>query len=224
MMTRAEKFWDRIADSYDQTEDRFETLHVQAMEHTKKHLQAGHVVLDYGCATGGKAFELAGHVQHIQGIDISSNMIAGAQRNAAARNIQNVTFAQATLFDERYADESFDVVMAFNILHVLPDARQALRRIAELLKPGGLFISTTPCLREKQALASRLQLSVYLALIVVRLVPNILTRFTFADVDALFAGGSLQVIETRVFYHQVSSYFVVAQKIQGTENLAHNAH
>jgi 2-polyprenyl-3-methyl-5-hydroxy-6-metoxy-1,4-benzoquinol methylase len=63
----------------------------------------------------------------------------------------NVDFAQTNLFDERYTKESFDVILAFNILHFLEDHRQALQRITELLKPGGLCISLTPCLREKMA-------------------------------------------------------------------------
>jgi predicted TPR repeat methyltransferase len=69
-MVESEKFWDRLAEGFDEGEDDFEPIHTRVLENTKKYLNAGDVVLDYGCATGTKAFELASDVQRIQGIDI----------------------------------------------------------------------------------------------------------------------------------------------------------
>ena len=105
-------------------------------------------------------------------------MIEAAKRGAVERKIENVDFAYTTIFDERYKKESFDVIMAFGILHVLDDAQQAIQRITELLKSGGFFISTTPCLKEKMALTNKFQLYFYLLLIKIGLLPNILSRFT----------------------------------------------
>lgn len=59
-----------------------------------------------------------------------------------------MSFTKATLFDESLERESFDAVLAFNIFHLLEGAPKALRRIDELLKPGGLLMSVTPCLGE----------------------------------------------------------------------------
>jgi 2-polyprenyl-3-methyl-5-hydroxy-6-metoxy-1,4-benzoquinol methylase len=162
-MKRSEKFWDRVATRFDRTEKRFEPLHIKTMEQTKRYLKSGDTVLDYGCATGTKTLELANHpgVNRIQGIDISSNMIDIATRRAVERNIENVEFAQATIFDERYTSESFDVILAFNILHLLDNTRQAVQRMSELLKPGGVLIATTPCLHEKMAFVSRIQFSFF---------------------------------------------------------------
>jgi SAM-dependent methyltransferase len=89
-----------------------------------------------GCAIGSVDFKLA----------------ATATREAAdARKLPNVSFAKATIFDEGLERESFDEVLAFNILHLLEDAPQALRRIGEMLRPGVLLVSVTPC-RASQAL------------------------------------------------------------------------
>jgi 2-polyprenyl-3-methyl-5-hydroxy-6-metoxy-1,4-benzoquinol methylase len=158
-MSQAEKFWDKISKNYDKSESQFEPIHRKVVENSKKYLNGSDIVLDYGCATGTKAFALAGNVKKIQGIDISSKMIEAAKRKAVERRIDNVDFAHATLFDERYKRESFDVILAFNILHALEDNRQAMQRITELLKPGGLFISTTPCLKEKMMFLNYMQLS-----------------------------------------------------------------
>ena len=37
---------------------------------------------------------------------------------------------------------------AYNVLHLLPDWREALRSIHDRLKPGGFFVSSTPCLAD----------------------------------------------------------------------------
>ena len=41
------------------------------------------------------------------------------------------------------------MIISFSVLHVLQDREKSVQRICELLKPGGLFISLTPCLGEK---------------------------------------------------------------------------
>ena len=64
-----------MADKHDKAEERFEPIHLKIVEYTKKYLSGSEIVLDYGCATGTKTFELAGNVKEIQGIDISSKMI-----------------------------------------------------------------------------------------------------------------------------------------------------
>ncbi len=95
------------------------------------------------------ALEFADHVTEITATDISAQMIEIAKRKTAEQKVENIDFVQAMLFDERLKNESFHVVMAFNVLHLLGDTQKVMQRVYELLKPGGLFISGTVCLREK---------------------------------------------------------------------------
>ena len=74
-MKNAEHFWDKIADKYDEAEERFEPIHTKVLQYTKKYLNINDIVLDYGCATGSKAFKLTCNVKKIHGIDILSKMI-----------------------------------------------------------------------------------------------------------------------------------------------------
>ena len=54
-----------------------------------------------------------------------------------------------TLDDELpFEPESFGVICAYNILHLVPDMEGTLAKIFSLLKPGGTFISSTACLGE----------------------------------------------------------------------------
>jgi 2-polyprenyl-3-methyl-5-hydroxy-6-metoxy-1,4-benzoquinol methylase len=213
-MDKAEKIWDKIAVNYDESEKRFEPIHIQTIKNTKKYLSANDIVLDYGCATGTKTFELASSVKEIQAIDISSRMIDIAKRKAIERKIENIDFTHAIITDERLKRESFDVILAFNILHSLVDKQQVIRRITELLKPGGLFISITPCLKEKMAFKNRLELSFFRFLILIRIFPNILTRFRFHELEDLIESGDLQIIEKEIIFHRMSDYFIAAKKVQ----------
>ena len=145
------KFWDRAADNFDQQEARYPHMHFTVVENAKRYLNASDLVLDFGCATGKKALELAGHVKKVQGIDISPKMVAVATRNATERNIQNVEFTQATIFDPRFERESFDAVLAFGILHLLKELPKALQRIHDLLKPDGWFVSSTACMGHEES-------------------------------------------------------------------------
>lgn len=211
-MNKAEKFWDKLADSFDKTEDQFGKIHIATIENTKKYLKAGHTVLDYGCATGNKSIALSGHVATLLGIDISSKMIEMAKRKAAEHQIKNVDFSHATIFDESLKEEAFNVVLAFNILHAIKENRQAVERISKLLKPGGLLISITPCLKEKMNLMNKLQLSSYLVMIKLGLVPNVLTRFKIHDIENLVKSGNFQIVDTEKLFHKLTSYFIVARK------------
>ena len=74
-------------------------------------------------------------------------MLAIGQRKAQQAGIDNVKFIQSSV-EEFTADGSYDMVLALNLLHLLPDRTAALAKIHRLLKPGGLFISSTVCLAD----------------------------------------------------------------------------
>jgi 2-polyprenyl-3-methyl-5-hydroxy-6-metoxy-1,4-benzoquinol methylase len=208
-MNRSEKFWDRLSHTYDEQSKDGEQYYIKAVENIKKYLDGCDYVLDFGCGTGIITLEIAGNVKEIHAIDISSKMIQAAKRKADERKIENIDFAQSTIFDERFKRESFDAILVFSVLHYLKDSHKVMQRINELLKPGGLIISDTPCLREKKTLISIL---IFLASKVGILPP--MRFFKISEVEDLIAGRNFRIIETgKSFYHSVTEYFVVAKKI-----------
>jgi 2-polyprenyl-3-methyl-5-hydroxy-6-metoxy-1,4-benzoquinol methylase len=70
-------------------------------------------------------------------------MIKVANSRITEQKIDNIEFSKITIFDESLKSSSFDVVLAFNILHYLNDKEAFSKRINELIKPGGFFISST---------------------------------------------------------------------------------
>jgi 2-polyprenyl-3-methyl-5-hydroxy-6-metoxy-1,4-benzoquinol methylase len=211
-MDKSEKFWDRIASSFDKDEKSLEVIHTKTIENTLKFVKASDEVLDYGCATGTKTFELAGKVKKIHAIDISSKMIEIAKKRAVKKKVENIEFTHATIFDENLKRGSFDVITAFNILHALENHEEVLERIAQLLKPDGLFISITPCLREKIKLLTRIQFNFFLLLIKIGFMPNILTRFKINELEDLITNKHFQVTFSEKIHHKLLGYFIVAKK------------
>jgi ubiquinone/menaquinone biosynthesis C-methylase UbiE len=212
-MNKVEKFWDKGAESFDKEEGRFKAIHDKTIKLARTYLKKNDVVLDYGCATGSKTFDMAPYVKHIQGIDISSRMIEIARKKTASLGVKNVEFIHATIDNEELKKESFDVVTAFNILHTLKGEKQVLPRIIQLLKPGAFLVSVTPCLKEKMKISNRIQLSLYLVLIKLGLFPNILIRFRFPELLEHIERSGLEIVGTEKLSDRMSSLFIVARKV-----------
>lgn len=210
---KSESLWDSLANNWDKPSVSLGQNDIRIIEKTKKYLKASDVILDYGCATGSMVIELADIVKEAHGIDISSKMIDIARGKADERKIKNIDFAHATIFDERLEKESFDLILALSILHLVEDSTRVMDRINQLLKPGGLFIAATPCLGEKTFVSILINIPVFL-LSKIGILPNI----DFLSVPRLAASitnANFQIIENEsLSVHPITEYFVVAEKIQ----------
>src|SRR5512139_1682785 len=116
---KSETMWDKLASNWDTPGVSLGENDIKIIEKAKKYLNANAVILDYGCATGSIAIEMAGIVEEVHGIDLSSNMIEIAKRKAAERKIKSIDFRHATIFDESLKKESFDLILALSIVHLL---------------------------------------------------------------------------------------------------------
>ena len=215
-MNKLEEFWDKTSDNYDKTEERFEFIHARSREKTKKHLKDTDIVLDYGCGTGTVACEFANQVKEIHEIDISSKMIEIANEKAIVGKVENVSFAQGDIFDDSYEKESFDVILAFNMLHTVPNPQNVVQRIHELLKPQGVFVSVTPCLRGKMSFLVNVQIQLVRILCKIGIIPIPIRRLKSSELDDLLANGDFQTTETEEIYKGASSYFITAKKMLKT--------
>jgi 2-polyprenyl-3-methyl-5-hydroxy-6-metoxy-1,4-benzoquinol methylase len=207
-MNKSEKFWNRAADQSDKQDNEMDQTYIKTIENTKTHLNSSDIVLDYACGTGIITNEIAGNVKKIHAIDITSKMIEVAKRKAGGRNIENIHFAQSTIFDERFKRETFNVILAFNILHLLEDTQKVIQRINELLKPGGLFISSTACMGEKSKF-----LGVFISLLSKIGIFPYLKILKISELEDLIDRGNFQIVETENLNSTTSNYFIVAKKI-----------
>lgn len=215
-MNKSEDFWNKASKNYDKTEKRFEYIHKKARENTKKHLKDSYIVMDYGCGTGTASCEFSSQVKEIQGIDISSEMIRRAKEKAVGSKIDNVHFEKADLFEDKFQNESFDVILAFNMLHTVPNPQNVVYRINDLLKPDGIFISVTPCLGQKMSFLVNLQIQLVRILCKFGVISIPIRRIKSSDIDILLAKGEFEAIESEEIFKGASSYFVAAKKLHKT--------
>lgn len=146
------RFWNRIARRYARDPIADMAGYERTLEATRAHLKRADVAFEFGCGTGTTALKLAPSAARIVATDISDEMIAIAREKASAEGVTNVEFAVATPDAAPFPDGSFDVAMGFNILHLVAARPATLAGVHRLLKPGGLFISKTPCLKEMSPL------------------------------------------------------------------------
>ena len=206
-MPGSAEFWDKRADKYSKKAVKDQENYTKSLDCTRRYLSASDNVLEVGCGTGSTALLLAPSVKQITASDISSRMIEIAREKAAAQGVKNVRFDRATLRDEDLEKGSFDVVMGFNILHLLEDIPGAVRSVNELLKPGGLFISKTVCLAEQ----SRLWSLLVAAMKPLGIAPHV-ECLKVAELEGIITGAGFEIIETGLYPPSPPSRFIVARK------------
>ena len=104
------------------------------------HLQPGVKVLDVGCGPGTITIDFARRVAPAQiiGLDRSAAVIDAAREAAAEAGVENAEFTVGDVYELPYADGTFDVAHAHQVLQHLTDPVAALREMKRVTKPGGI--------------------------------------------------------------------------------------
>ena len=140
-------FWDRVADKY--LKDPIEDMEAYnyTCARTLSYLKPEHSVLELGCGTGMTARRFAPAVSYFLATDISKNMIAIAEREAAKEvGLETLAFQVGSAEQVLDGAEQWDVIMAHSVLHLVPNPLKTIDRVASKLRPGGLFVSKTVCM------------------------------------------------------------------------------
>lgn len=108
--------------------------------HLIPHLRPGMALLDVGCGPGTITLDLAALVApgRVVGVDRTDEPFTAARAAAASRGLTNVMFEVADGYALPFADASFDVIHAHQVLQHLADPVAALREMARVSRPGGL--------------------------------------------------------------------------------------
>ncbi|MEX6502863.1 class I SAM-dependent methyltransferase [Pseudomonas zhanjiangensis] len=147
-MKGSQEFWDKSAHRYARSPIRDERTYQEKLAITQAYLRPDWRVLEFGCGTGSTAMIHAAHVRQIIATDISGKMLEIARSKARSAGLANISFQQGTLTSLDLEAESFDAVLGLNVLHLLDDPDAAVARVRELLKPDGIFVSSTALVAE----------------------------------------------------------------------------
>ena len=132
-------FWDRTAKIY----DRFMRKDAAAYEWMYELLRPvvrHKTVLELAAGTGLIAKNIVSSANHIEATDASPEMIAEARRDNQSAKLH---FSVQDMFHLPYADQSFDVVIVSNALHIVPEPERALAEIRRVLKDDGILVAPT---------------------------------------------------------------------------------
>ena len=199
------EFWNGIARKYSAQKVADPDAYAHTLARTRSYLHAEDTVIELGCGTGSTALTLSDAVAHYVATDVSPEMITIAKEKSG--RVENVTFKVS---DAHVASEpagQMDAVLAFSLLHLVPDLDATLNRVAELLKPRGVLISKTVCLSGEWYLRPVIGL---LQMLGKAPAVSFLSNDTL---DAKIAAAGFELIEVDEHNKHTRGHFVVARKL-----------
>ena len=138
-MQEHKNFWDKNAGRYDRFM-RNDRAAYDEMYELIRPVVRHKTVLELATGTGLVAKHIVNAAAHIESTDASAEMIAEAKRDTHSAKLH---FSVQDMFRLPYAEESFDVVIVSNALHIVPQPEKALAEIRRVLKDGGVLIAPT---------------------------------------------------------------------------------
>ena len=100
-------------------------------------------LLDLGCGTGWTSCFFAKHGYQVTGQDIAPDMIHYATVNRDREQLENLNFVVSD-YESMTGSNEFDCAVFFDALHHAEDEVQALQRVYQALKPGGICVTSEP--------------------------------------------------------------------------------
>ncbi len=138
-MKERKTFWDKNAGRYDRFMRKDQAAYEEMYASIRPVVKAK-TVLELATGTGLIAKHIVNAAAHIEATDASAEMIAEAKRGNCSAKLH---FSVQDMFCLPYADQSFDVVIVSNALHVVPQPEKALAEIRRVLKDEGVLIAPT---------------------------------------------------------------------------------
>ena len=132
-------FWDKNAGRYDRFMRKDRAAYDEMYELIRPVVRHK-TVLELATGTGLIAKNIVIAAAHIEATDASAEMIAEAKRDSRSAKLY---FSVQDMFRLPYAEESFDVVIVSNALHIVPQPEKALAEIRRVLKDDGVLIAPT---------------------------------------------------------------------------------
>ena len=142
--------WDRVAPLYDLAVNTLtRRVYYGTGSAVARLIRPGDTVLECACGTGTITAAIAPACARVVATDYSEGMLKQARKKLA--RFPHVVVEQADITHLRYADDSFDAVVAANVIHLLPEPGDALKELKRVTRPGGTIIVPTYVIPKKRA-------------------------------------------------------------------------
>jgi phosphatidylethanolamine/phosphatidyl-N-methylethanolamine N-methyltransferase len=138
-------YWERHAAHYDHSLRMLRKPLPRMIELTAEAVRGTQRVLEVAAGTGLVTAALAESAQSVLATDYAPGMVAIVERRMREAGYSHVHCQQADLYSLPFADASFDIVVAANVLHLVPNLETALSSLGRVLAPSGRLIAPTFC-------------------------------------------------------------------------------
>lgn len=136
-------FWDKIAGLYDFAESLNPKSYRAMLEGIKAVVPEEANVLDCAAGTGELSIAAVEKAGHVFCTDMSLPMLERARKKSAKKGIKNISFGERDIFSLPDEDNTYDVAIAGNVLHLLEEPEKAVRELCRVTKQGGRVIVPT---------------------------------------------------------------------------------
>lgn len=135
-------FWDKVSGLYDLFENIYnKSVYQSTGEAVAKYIKNTDKVLECACGTGAISIYIAPVCKKLFATDYSVGMLKQARKKLKA--FDNVELLKVDITSIKAKDDSFDVVVAGNVIHLLPDPQIAMKELTRVCKDGGKLIIPT---------------------------------------------------------------------------------
>ncbi|MCL2626234.1 MAG: class I SAM-dependent methyltransferase [Cystobacterineae bacterium] len=189
---KARAYWERNAKRYDASLRITVGAMPKLVEVLKEEFVGAGRILELAAGTGVATEALAQVAQEVVAVDYAAAMVEQLKARVEQAGLKHVRCLQADIYALEFEPESFDAVVACNVLHLLPDLPKAYAAMLRMLKPGGRLVVPTVC--QNETLAARLtsRLLMLTGLPAQRC-------FTVASLRASLEKAGLRVVKEKVF-------------------------
>lgn len=132
------KLYSELAPLYDKV---FGKIFYSRLERVIEDLDipAGAKILEVGAGTGTSFPAYPTHCD-ITGVDLAPDMLARARRKIQENAWSHLKVMEMDALDLKFPDNSFDYVMAFHVVTVVPDPLRMIAEANRVTKPGGRIV------------------------------------------------------------------------------------
>jgi len=123
-------------DISDEAEYYNHLMHIATYQFALKHVR-GKRVLDYGCGSGYGSYMLSSIADNVTAVDISKEAVNFAKSCYKSSNLVFYTISELS-------NEKYDVITSFQVIEHVPDEKEYIKKLKELLNPSGYLLISTP--------------------------------------------------------------------------------
>lgn len=135
-------FWNTISGIYDFVENTFNgKVNKDIAQYVANLIDANDNVLECACGTGMFSLPIAKRCKRLTATDFADKMLSQARKKC--KDLPNVLFELADITRLNYEDETFDKVVAANVIHLLDNPTAAMSELMRVCKKGGVVIIPT---------------------------------------------------------------------------------